>query len=184
MLIPLAVGVAIMRYRLYEIDRIISRSVTYGGLAVFIGGVYIAIVVGLGQLFGGDTGFGLSIVATVVVALAFQPVRRNVSKWANRLVYGERATPHEILVRFSHRSSELSDEELMERVPQLIVDGTGARAASLWITSDDGFRSVSSWPSDTSRPVTSPGRTASSIRRRTGRCRCSTTANCSADCRW
>jgi len=109
-LIPLAVGVAIMRYRLYEIDRIISRSVTYGSLAVFIGGVYIAIVVGLGRLVGGDAGFGLSIVATVLVALAFQPVRRRVANWANRLVYGERATPHETLVRFSHRSSELSDD--------------------------------------------------------------------------
>ena len=148
-LIPLAVGVAIMRYRLYEIDRIISRSMTYGALVVFIGGVYIAIVVGLGQLFGGDAGFGLSIAATVLVAIAFQPVRRKVSKWANRLVYGERATPHEILVRFSHRSSELSDEELMERIPQLVVDGTGARAASLWIRSRDGFRTVSTWPADT-----------------------------------
>ena len=147
-LIPLAVGVAIMRYRLYEIDRIISRSVTFGALAVFIGGVYVALVVGLGQLLGGDTGFGLSIVATVVVAIAFQPVRRRVERWANRIVYGERATPHEILVRFSHRSSELSDEELMARVPQLIVDGTGAKTAALWVRAADGFRTVSTWPTD------------------------------------
>ncbi len=145
-LIPLAVGVAIMRYRLYEIDRIISRSVTYGALAIFIGGVYVAIVVGLGELVGGDTGFGLSIAATVLVAIAFQPVRQWVDRWANRLVYGERATPHEILVQFSHRSSELSDEELMERVPQLVVDGTGATRASLWVRSGDGFRTASTWP--------------------------------------
>ncbi|HRW39013.1 MAG: hypothetical protein KDB04_02675 [Acidimicrobiales bacterium] len=141
-----AFGVAILRYRLYEIDRIISRSVTYGALAAFIGGVYIAIVVGVGDLLGGEAGFGLSIAATVVVALAFQPVRRKVATAANRLVYGERATPHEILVRFSHRSSELADEELMERIPQLIADGTGATAASLWVRSGDGFRTVSSWP--------------------------------------
>ena len=147
-LIPLAVGIAIMRYRLYEIDRIISRSVTYGALVVFIGGVYVAIVVGLGQLFHGDAGFGLSIVATVLVALAFQPVRRKVSTWANRLVYGDRATPHEILVRFSHRSSELSDEELMERIPQLVVDGTGARAAALWVRTHEGFRTTTTWPAD------------------------------------
>ncbi len=147
-LIPLAVGVAIMRYRLYEIDRIISRSMTFGSLAVFIGGVYVALVVGLGQLLGGDTGFGLSVVATVVVAIAFQPVRRRVEHWANRIVYGERATPHEILVRFSHRSSELSDEELMARVPRLIVDGTGAKTAALWVRSGDGFRTTSTWPID------------------------------------
>ena len=145
-LIPLAVGIAIMRYRLYEIDRIISRSVTYGLLAVFIGGVYVAIVVGLGALLGGDTGFGLSIAATALVAIVFQPVRRRVAQWANRIVYGERATPHEILVRFSHRSSELSGDELIEQTPKLIVDGTGAATAALWVRSGEGFRTASTWP--------------------------------------
>jgi len=145
-LIPLAVGVAIMRYRLYGIDRIISRSVTYGALAIFIGGVYVAIVVGLGALLGGDTGFGLSIVATALVAIAFQPMRRWVERWANRFVYGDRATPHEILVQFSHRSSELSDDELIDQAPKLIVDGTGAATAALWVRSADGFRIASACP--------------------------------------
>ena len=81
--IVIAIAIAIFRFRLYEIDRIISRSVTFGGLALFIGGVYIALVVGVGQLLGADAGFGLSIVATVLVALAFQPARRRVEHWAN-----------------------------------------------------------------------------------------------------
>ena len=148
MLIPLAMGVAIMRYRLYEIDTIISRSVTFGALALFIGGVYIAIVVGVGELLGGDAGFGLSIVASVLVAMAFQPVRRRVERWANRLVYGERATPYEVLARFSRRSAELSDEELLKRTPQMIVDGTGAATATLWSKSGGGFRTGSAWPED------------------------------------
>lgn len=148
-LIPLAIGVAIFRYRLYDIDTIINRSVTFGALALFIGGVYVAIVVGVGELLGGNAGFGLSIVASVLVALAFQPVRRWVERWANRLVYGERATPYEVLVRFSRRSAELSDEELLARIPQLIVDGTGAATATLWTRTDDGFRTGSVWPVDT-----------------------------------
>ncbi len=147
-LIPVAVGVAIMRYRLYEIDRIISRSVTYGALAIFIGGVYVATVVGVGALLGGDSGFALSIAATALAAIAFQPVRRWVERWASRLVYGERATPHDILVEFSHRSSELSDDELISQVPKLVVDGTGAASAALWVCSDEGFRITSTWPSD------------------------------------
>jgi signal transduction histidine kinase len=146
--IPIAIAIAIFRFRLYEIDRIISRSVTFGGLALFIAGVYVAIVVGVGRLFGGEAGFGLSIVATVLVALAFQPARRRVEHWANRLVYGERATPHEILVRFSHGSSELSDEELLDRIPQLVVVGTGAKSAALWTRSGDAFRTASTWPAD------------------------------------
>jgi signal transduction histidine kinase len=142
------IGVAITRYRLYEIDRIISRSVTFGGLAIFIAGVYVAIVVGVGRLLGGEAGFGLSVAASVLVALAFQPIRRRVERWANRLVYGERATPHEVLVRFSHRSSELSDEELLGRIPQLMVDGTGARSAALWTRRGDGFTTAAVWPVD------------------------------------
>ena len=148
-LIPLAIGVAIFRYRLYDIDTIVSRSVTFGTLALFIGGVYVAIVVGVGELLGGDSGFGLSILASVLVAMAFQPVRRRVDRWANRLVYGERATPYEVLVRFSRRSAELSDEELLERIPHMIVDGTGAATATLWTRTDGGFRTGSVWPADT-----------------------------------
>jgi len=148
-LIPLAIGVAIFRYRLYDIDTIVSRSVTFGALALFIGGVYVAIVVGIGELLGGDSSFGLSIVASVLVAMAFQPVRRRVEKWANRLVYGERATPYEVLVRFSRRSAELSDEELLDRIPQMIVDGTGAATATLWTKTGDGFVTGSISPAET-----------------------------------
>ncbi len=149
-LIPIAIGIAIMRYRLYDIDTIINRSLIFGALAVFIGGVYIAIVVGIGELIGGGSGFGLSIVASVLVAMAFQPVRRRVERWANRLVYGERATPYEVLVRFSRRSAELSDEQLLDRIPHLIADGTGASQTALWVRTDGGFRTAALWPEDTS----------------------------------
>ncbi|MEX1280061.1 MAG: ATP-binding protein [Acidimicrobiia bacterium] len=148
LVIPISIAIAIFRFRLYEIDRILSRSVTFGGMALFIGGVYVATVVGLGRLLGGEAGFGLSIVATVAVALAFQPARRRLDRWANRLVYGDRATPHEILVRFSHRSSELSDEELLESIPHWMVDGTGARSAALWTRRDDQFETAAVWPPD------------------------------------
>jgi len=144
--IAIAFGIAITRYRLYSIDTVVSRSITYGALAVFIGGIYIALVVVIGAVLGGDSSFGLSIAATVLVAIAFEPARRRVERWANRLVYGERATPYEVLARFSRRSSELSDEELMARTPQLIVDGTGAASATLWIRTDRGFRSAATWP--------------------------------------
>jgi signal transduction histidine kinase len=147
LIVMVAMAIAIMRFRLYEIDRIISRSVTFGVLAVFIGGVYVGIVVGVHAVIP-DAGFWLSIVASVIVAIAFQPARRRVERWANRLVYGERATPYEVLVRFSRRSAELPDDELLARVPRLIVDGTGASTAALWVRSDVGFRTAASEPAD------------------------------------
>ena len=119
-LIPIAIGVAIMKYRLFDIDVIVNRSITFGLLALFIGVIYVGVVVGLGSVLS-DSTTGLSIAAIVIVAIAFQPVRRRVQRWANRVVYGERATPYEVLAQFSRRSAELSHEELMERIPKLIV---------------------------------------------------------------
>ncbi|MGI9605776.1 MAG: ATP-binding protein [Acidimicrobiales bacterium] len=149
--IAVAFGIAIARHRLFDIDTIVSRSVTFGALALFIGGVYVAIVVGIGELLDAGAGFGLSVVASVLVAMAFQPVRRRVQRWANRLVFGERATPYEVLVRFSRRSAELSDEDLLDRVPKMIVDGTGAATATLWTRTLDGFVTGSVSPAGTAR---------------------------------
>lgn len=146
--LPVAITVAVLRHGLFDIDLVISRSLTFGTLAVFIGGVYVGIVVGIGELFGAgeDGNFGLSILATVLVALAFQPVRRRVEHLANRLVYGERATPYEVLASFAQRAAEMSDEELLDRIPRLIVDGTGATEAAVWAGSENGYRTASSWP--------------------------------------
>ena len=146
--IPVAITLAVLRHGLFDIDVVISRSLTFGALAAFIGAVYVGLVVGIGELLGAENGadFGLSILATVVVALAFQPVRRRVEHWANRAVYGERATPYEILAGFAQRAAEISDQELLERIPRLLVDGTGATNAAVWVRSGPGYRTVSSWP--------------------------------------
>jgi len=156
MSIPIAMGIAILKYRLYDIDVVISRSLTYGVLAVFIGVVYVWIVVGIGEILGqGDSAnIGLSLLATALVAFAFQPVRRRVEHWADRLVYGERATPYEVLARFSQRAAEMSDEDLLGRIPRLIVDGTRASGAALWVKSGTSFHTAAVWPeSDIARTI-------------------------------
>ena len=88
--IPVTIGLAVMRYGLYDIDVFISRSIVYGSLAVFITAVYVGIAVGIGTLVGsgGKPNLGLSILATGIVALGFQPVRERLQRVANRLVYG------------------------------------------------------------------------------------------------
>ncbi|HET9848098.1 MAG TPA: hypothetical protein VFR68_06030, partial [Candidatus Dormibacteraeota bacterium] len=113
-LVPISLAIAILRYRLYDIDLVINRTLTYGALAVTITLVYVAVVVGVGSLIGrgSQANFLLSIAATALVAVAFQPLRARAQRLANRLVYGERATPYEVLSRFSERISETvaSDE--------------------------------------------------------------------------
>jgi hypothetical protein len=102
-LVPLSVGIAILRYRLYDIDLLITRTVAYGLLTALVTVVYLAIVVGMGALVGshGRPNLFLSIVATALIAVAFQPARERSRRLANRLVYGKRATPYEILSQFS-----------------------------------------------------------------------------------
>ena len=139
-------AVAIARFRLYDVDVIISKTATYFVLAVLIAAVYVGLVVGVSSLIGGRSSFWLSIAATTVIAIAFQPVRRIVQAAANRMVFGHRASHYETLARFSKRAVDSSDDELIARVPRLIVDGTSAASATLWLRSDDGFLVAGSWP--------------------------------------
>ena len=117
--LPGAFGLAILKYRLYDIDVVISRTLVYGSLAAFITSVYVAIVVGIGALIGqgGRPNLVLSIVATAVVAVGFQPVRERLQKVANRLVYGKRATPYEVLSEFSERvAGTYAGEQVLPRM--------------------------------------------------------------------
>jgi signal transduction histidine kinase len=130
-LIPLAVGVAVMRYRLFEIDVVISKTVIFGGLAVFITVVYVAIVVGVGRLVGAtNAGAGLEILATAVVAFLFQPVRDRVRRFANRLVYGQRATPYAVMADLGHRMAEsIAIDRAMPQLAEITAAGVGATVA-------------------------------------------------------
>ena len=91
--IPAAMAIAILRHRLYDIDLIISRAVVYGLLSAAVTGVYAGIVLGIGTFAGHRSGPVLTIAAAVTIALLFQPLRRRAQLFANRLVYGRRATP-------------------------------------------------------------------------------------------
>jgi signal transduction histidine kinase len=149
--IPAAVTIAILKYRLYDIDVVISRTLVYGALGAFITLVYIAIVVGIGSLIGsgGRPNIALSIVATAVVAVAFQPVRERLQKVANRLVYGKRATPYEVLSQFSERVAEsYAADDVLPRMARVLADGTAAARAGVWLRTGNVLRQTASWPLD------------------------------------
>jgi signal transduction histidine kinase len=147
--IPVATAIAILKYGLYEIDVFISRTLVYGTLGAFITAVYVAIVVGVGALIGsgGKPNLALSIVATAIVAVAFQPARERVQKIANRLVYGRRATPYEVLSQFSERVSEsYAAEDVLPRMARVLAEGTGAADAGVWLRTAAVLQRAASWP--------------------------------------
>jgi signal transduction histidine kinase len=148
-LVPIAIGIAIFRYHLYDIDVVINKTLVYGSLAVFITGVYVAIVVGLGSLAqrGARPSLALSIAATAVVAIAFQPVRERVQRLANRLVYGRRATPYEVLADFAGRmAGAYAAEDLLPRMARILAEGTAATRADVWLKSGEVFHDGAAWP--------------------------------------
>ncbi|HXN58769.1 MAG TPA: ATP-binding protein [Candidatus Angelobacter sp.] len=161
--VPGASAVAILKYRLYDIDPIINKSVVFAALAVFITAVYVGIVVGVGNLLGaaGQPNLTLSIVATAVVAVAFQPVRDRVQRLANRLVYGKRATPYEVLSQFSERVAGVySSEDVLPRMATVLGEATGASRADVWIRLGDEIVPAASWPAANGRtpsPLTIDG---------------------------
>jgi signal transduction histidine kinase len=154
--VPAAVGAAILRHGLYDIDVIINKTVLYGLLAGFFTLVYAAIVVGIGTVVGNRSNALLTMVAAVVAAIAFQPARQRAARLANRLVYGKRSSPYEVLSEFSsHMAEAYSVEDVLPRMARVLAEGAGARRAGVWLALGGDLRPAAVWPADDA-----PGETA------------------------
>jgi hypothetical protein len=132
-LLPLATGAAILRYRLYDLDRIISRTLAYGLLTVLLGGSYAAVVLGLGQLLGQDSSLVVAA-ATLAVAAVFQPARRRIQQAVDRRFNRRRLDAARVIQAFSTRLRDQVDldgltAELLEVVDQTMQP----TRASLWL---------------------------------------------------
>jgi signal transduction histidine kinase len=150
--IPVAIGIAILKYRLYDIDVVIKKTVVYAILGAFITVVYVAIVVGIGTLVGTGGNVFLSAVAAAAVSVAFQPARRRAQHVADRLVYGERATPYEVLSGFSERLAETySVEDVLPRMARVLADGVGAKV-TIVLGTESSPTTVAAWPADPAAP--------------------------------
>ena len=150
---PAAITVGILKYRLYEIDVIINRAVVYGLVSAGLTAVYAGIVLGIGALAGQQGSPVLTIAAAVAVALLFQPVRQRARRVANRLVYGERATPYQVLSDFAdHMAGQLDYDKAVDRMVAVLAGATGAIRAEAWIRVGAQLWPVTIWPEGSPRP--------------------------------
>jgi signal transduction histidine kinase len=153
--VPISIGLGVLKYRLYDIDVVINKAVVYGALAVFITVVYVAVVVGVGTAVGAAGDPLLSAVAAAVVALAFQPARRASQRLANRVVYGRRATPYEVLAELGDRlAGEYASEDVLDRIAATLAGGIGAERVVVWLHVGSDLRPAASWPGDGRAPAT------------------------------
>jgi signal transduction histidine kinase len=96
---------------------------------------------------GGRPNLGLSILATAIVAVGFQPARERLQRVANRLVYGKRATPYQVLSEFSsHVATSYAADEVLPRMAHVLHEGTGAESAAVWLRSGSELHPASAWP--------------------------------------
>ena len=131
--LPLATGAAILRYRLYDIDRIISRTLAYGLLTVLLGGGYAVVVLGLGQLLGRESSLVVAA-ATLAAAALFQPARRRIQQGVDRRFNRRRHDAAQLIATFSARLRDQIDLATLTGEVLAVVDQTmQPTRASLWL---------------------------------------------------
>jgi signal transduction histidine kinase len=147
--VPVSVGIAILKYHLYEIDLVIRKSVIYAILVGLILAVWL-LVVWLGQsvlvdpLSDHDE---LLVLAGVVLGVLFLPLRRLATRVADRLVFRGRATPYEVLRSFADRvGGTYSSEDVLPRMTRVLAEGTGADRARIWLRVGQELRLGAAWP--------------------------------------
>ena len=143
-LIPLAAGVAIQKYRLYDIDPVINKTLVVGCLVLVVTTGYVALVVGVGAVLPVETAW-LSLLATAVVAVAFEPLRRRAQHLADRLVYGHRSTPYEALSRLSAQLDE-EPQELLNGIAATVASAVGATEVVIWVGDEARLLPQAGWP--------------------------------------
>jgi signal transduction histidine kinase len=123
-LLPICIAVAILRYRLFDIDLLIEGTLLYGALSATIVVLYVVVVATVGAMVGSRNSFATSLLATAVVALLFQPLRSRLQRGVNRLLYGERDDPYAVLTRLGRDIGEgvPSPDTLLASIAQTVAE--------------------------------------------------------------
>jgi len=136
-LIPISFAVAILRYRLWDIDIIINRTLVYGALTACIVGMYILVVGYLGALFRTSNNLLISLVATGLVAVLFQPLRELLQRAVNRLLYGQRDEPYRVVSRLGQRlEATLLPEAVLPTIVETVAQALKLPYAAITLQQD------------------------------------------------
>jgi len=147
--LPVAVAVAVLQYHLYDLDVVVKKALVAGALVLLVIAAYAAVVGLLGVITSGNESSGSVFIVALLLGLAFRPVTRFARRIADRVVYGRRATPYEVLTEFSERVGEsYATENVLGRMAQILGQATGAGSARVWLRLGAELQPAASWPTD------------------------------------
>jgi len=147
--LPVSVAVAVLQYHLYDLDVVVKKALVAGALVLLVIAAYAAVVGLLGVITSGNESSGSVFIVALLLGLAFRPVTRFARRIADRVVYGRRATPYEVLTEFSERVGEsYATEDVLGRMAQILGQATGAGSARVWLRLGTELRPAAAWPTD------------------------------------
>ncbi|CAA9496217.1 MAG: ATP-binding region, ATPase-like [uncultured Rubrobacteraceae bacterium] len=153
----LAIAVAILRYRLYDIDLVINRTLVYATLTASVVCVYVLVVGYLGNLFRAEDNLLVSLFATGIVAVIFAPLRDRLQRAANRLMYGERDEPYAVLSRLGQRlEGTLAPGAVLPAIVDTVAGALKAPHAAISLKIEDRFETAAEHGTRTGAPLVLP----------------------------
>jgi signal transduction histidine kinase len=157
LLIPISIAISILRYHLWDIDIIINRALVYGALTASIVSIYVLVVGYLGALFRTGNNLLISLIATGLVAVLFQPLRELLQRGANRLLYGQRDEPYTVITGLSQRlETTLAPDAVLPTIVETVAQALKLPYAAILLKQDDEFALAASYGKQRGEPLALP----------------------------
>ncbi|HYN99742.1 MAG TPA: GAF domain-containing sensor histidine kinase, partial [Actinomycetota bacterium] len=146
--LPVACGIAILKYRLYDIALVINRTLVYGTLTAGVAGFYVAVVTVFDAMLR-RSGIGVSLVATALVAVFFQPARERLQGAVDRLMYGERRDPYRVLSRLGKRLETVpAVDQMLPSLTETVAQAMRLPYAGIHLNQEQGSTVLAAYGSD------------------------------------
>lgn len=145
-ILPLTFAFSILRYRLWDVDVVINRTLVYGVLTAGVVGVYTLVVGALGTLLQARGHWLIALLATGLIAVLFQPVRERLQSWVNHLIYGQRDEPFEVLARLGQQlESTWSPEMIYPAIVETVAQALRLPYAAIAVRNRERFETTASY---------------------------------------
>src|SRR3989440_2378234 len=155
--VPLSIGVAVLRSRLFDIDSIINRTLVYGMLTVSVVSLYVLVVGYLGTLFRSSDNLLISLVAAGLIAVLFQPLRAFLQRGVNHLLYGQRDEPYTVITRLSQRLEvTLAPDAVLSTIVETVAQALKLPYVAMLLQQEDTFALAASYGQLVGEPLILP----------------------------